>query len=391
MLKQFLSWLKSFNPLLKSLAIVAAFSPWLVLFYLPVQNYSANLLDVNDRDIIKQFIEWFGTAYSLFLALALVRVWGQFEMVEREFDREVDAIATLYRTAKYTRISDNGEGDDESNKFDYSIRRYILEYVKHVIENYQIEYQVPQQRSNGEKYLEEIGTKIGSLAHDDRLAIAPLVSELIRNLNEAMDVRGDRISHSKQRTPGIIQLVSIVSSAIWLFSFFTLVLYDPRLSIAMIGGVTFVIIMVIVIFFDLDNPFGGIWKISLDSWNEFLESIDPTPHIIFVYNIENTIIDRAQALLGMKMCKLKSFSRSGFLGNSWRKFLDDLQRISGNTNRKIRCSVKYSDEYFAGGYYKWVKDKELPLVVLQSGEKFDELMNHLEINLATRQFYRKGG
>lgn len=380
MLKKYLSLLQESSPILRSLGVVVALSPWLVFLYLRVQNYSAQQLDPLDRETIQRFIEWFGTAYSLFLALALVRVWGQYETVEREFDREVDAIATLYRTAKYTQISDDIESKDESSKFDYIIRKSILEYGKHVVDNYQIEYQDPQQRRNGEIILEVIGAKIGELAHNNQSAAAPLVSELIRNLNEAIDVRGDRISHSKQRTPLIILMVAIVSSIIWLLSFFTLVIYDPSLSFAMIFGVAFVIVMVIVILFDLDNPFGGIWRISLDSWDEFLELIDPNPHIIFVYKIENTIIDQAKARLGMKLCKLNSLSRSGFFGNSWRELLAELQKVGASKIRKVRCSAKYSDEFRAGGYYKWVGDIELPIVIRQSGDKFETLMNHLEID-----------
>jgi ABC-type sugar transport system permease subunit len=77
--------------------IALIFSPWLIFLYLYLSNYSLKL-DINDQEFIKGFIEWFGTAYGLFLALVLVNVWEQFGTVEREFDREVDALSMLLQT-----------------------------------------------------------------------------------------------------------------------------------------------------------------------------------------------------------------------------------------------------------------------------------------------------
>jgi hypothetical protein len=366
-------WFASIAPY----AIAFSFSPWLVVLYSYTAAFSEGL-NANDQGVIKGFIEWFGTAYSLFLALVLVNVWAQFDTVDREFDREIDAIASLYQTIKNTKTA------DEANKTRLAeiatdIIKDIKAYLEHVINNYRKEHLVGLQSRNGDQILEKISAKISLLTIELKVP-EPLISQLFHSLNEAMDVRGDRISHSKLHTRGVVKVVSYVASIVWLFSFFTLVIYNPLVLVVLIGGVTFVIIMVLIIIDDLDSPFDGTWKVEIENWHEVLELINPNPHLIFVYNIENTITDQIKAFLGKKICKLNSLSSSGILAISWREYLDEIQRVRTRTNKKVRCSDIYSNEFFDHGYDQQVNDKELPLVILQTGDEFEVLLSHLEIN-----------
>lgn len=119
---------------IQSFILALAFSPWLIIFYFFVANFVSGL-DPKDQETIKGFIEWFGTAYSLFLALVLVNVWAQFETIDREFDREVDALATLFYAVKHTHPPQgiDQEKADYINRVGNSIKDNIKYYVKHVI------------------------------------------------------------------------------------------------------------------------------------------------------------------------------------------------------------------------------------------------------------------
>src|SRR5690349_6573628 len=97
-------------PFLKSIGIVLALSPWLLYSYWAIIGQTAKL-EPNDRAVLRDFIEWFGTAYSFFLALAIVNVWSQFETVERELDRELDAVSAMLYTVRY--IQTSGQWQEE--------------------------------------------------------------------------------------------------------------------------------------------------------------------------------------------------------------------------------------------------------------------------------------
>lgn len=255
----------------QALGKVIAFVPWLIAVYILIAVYVVKLSE-NDREVIQGFVEWFGTAYSFFLALAIVNVWSQFETVERELDRELDAIASLLQAVNYTVPSEKSK-KKKLAKFKNEVRADIKKYLEHVLEHHKYEHLDPEKRRTGTRILRDVGDNISKLVNEQIVA-EPFINQLFRSLYEAIDVRGDRISHSKPYTPGIIQFMAVVISLIWLLSFLGLVIFDQGLTLFIRGSVGFVIMMVLVIFFDLGDPFGGIWKINLEDWREFLTSWD---------------------------------------------------------------------------------------------------------------------
>ncbi len=365
---------------IKPFLVAISFSPWLILLYLYISAYTKNL-DLKDLTIIQNFIEWFGTAYSLFLALVLVNVWNHYDTIDREFDREVDAIATLYQTANYAQVYD----DSRKTKLDElnSITEKIEKYLRHVILNYQNEHLYLQQRRNGEEILEGIGENISSIAFK-KVVTESLITELFRSLNEARDVRGDRISHSQQRVPQTIWIVAVISSLVWLLPFFGLNIIDPFVSVTLIGGVTFVIVIVLIIINDFDSPFDGTWKIGLESWSDFLEIFTPIPRIVFVFKNGNKLNDfLSRTSIGRRfslpVCKLSSLSREGLFGISWNYFIKGIQRHHPKNGEEIKCDVLYSDDFIKQGYKLNLKAENLPIVLLIIGNELNTLIDNQEI------------
>lgn len=374
---QFRSWfMEKALPFLKAIGIVAASWPWLMLAYSVIAPYMA-MRDKNDQEAVRGFIEWFGTAYSFFLALAIVNVWSQFETVEREFDRELDAVSTLLQTVKYTGVS-NKSKEGKLKEFKKRVIEDIQRYVTHVVNNYKFEHLVSRQHQNGDRILERIGTQISSLA-SNKVVPEPFVDELFHNLNEATDVRGDRISHSKPYTPGIIKLVALIASIIWLLSFLGLVMYDKWVAGLMLGGVAFVIIIVLVIFFDLGEPFGGIWKIHLDDWDEFLKNMGTTsaPEVIFIYNLKSTVMGQIRSLIRRDTCNLYRLTHEDS-GRPWREFLEKAKAPRVNVEVRVGCSDVHTNDLNEQGLQ--ISCTERPLVVLECGEDQVVLLTSQEIN-----------
>jgi hypothetical protein len=376
--KRFRTWFfEKALPFLKAVGLAAVFSPWLIFAYTVIAPYIA-ARDVKDQEAIRGFIEWFGTAYSFFLALAIVNVWSQFENVEREFDRELDAVSTLLQTVKYTAVS-NKSKEGQLEKFKENVIKDIKKYVTHVVNNYKFEHLVPRQHHNGDQILESIGGHISSLT-SNKVVPEPFIDELFKSLNEAMDVRGDRISHSKPYAPMIIQFMALIASMIWLLSFLGLVIYDKWVTSFLIGGVAFVIIMVLVIFFDLGEPFGGFWKIHLEDWGEFLYNMEHAsdPEVIFISRLESTLAGQFRAWIRSNTCKLNDLAHSRYFGIPWKKFIERVEKPRPNIDSFVRCVTVYSNELAEKGLH--ITGVERPLVVLLRGADQAVLLNSQEIN-----------
>jgi hypothetical protein len=360
-------------PFLKSVGFVLAFSPWLVVAYALVTSHALTLRQ-NDQDAIRGFIEWFGTAYSFFLGLALVNVWSQFETVDREFDRELDALSSLHQTVDYTSVEAAPPDPVKRTKlatFKRTVRREIRDYVQHVIANHRFEHRVHEQQRRGDRILETIGGQISTLTRE-KVVPETFLEELFKSLNEALDARGDRISRSDNYTPVVVKVMAVATSVIWLFSFLGLAIYDKTFAIALVGGAAFVIIMVLVIFFDLGEPFGGIWKIHLDDWPKFLETIDhdQDPQVIFIYKLEKSALN---VFNRRGKCRLYELAQ----GDRWEPFLGNLERDRGRRHPRLTSQAFHCNQLQEQGLP--TASQAWPLVVLKRASSTEVVLDGPQI------------
>jgi hypothetical protein len=237
------------------------------------------------RTNFQNFIEWFGVPYALVLAAVLVNAWQQFETVERDFDKEADALATLFETSL---LLDDRDGRlRQVTGLKAQIKEQIVKYVEHVSKNYRDEPFKKPLRKEGDRILTAIRLLIPQVI---QLRQELLARELLRLLNEAQDLRGDRIAESKQRIKKQLSMLSLIASIVWLFPFYALhfriadfppTLLD-RLNYVMavllgpglIVGVTFVVVSMLFIIRDLNDPFTGSWALELDSWTSLQEELE---------------------------------------------------------------------------------------------------------------------
>ncbi len=211
---------------------------------------------------IQNFIEWFGVPYGLLLALVLVNVWTQFDATDRAFDQEADDVLKVYDTFLLVL--------DESVK--RRACRLLYVYAWHVKHHYYNEYEARRKKTIGDLILSRIRTSITVLIRsraDKELAI-----ELLRLINELIDARGDRLAHSKQRVPVPVKVLSLLTSIIWLIPFFLLAFGSLGLGALFVGGVTLVVVAILLIILDLDDPIGGTWDVNVDAWDDLLATIN---------------------------------------------------------------------------------------------------------------------
>jgi hypothetical protein len=241
------------NPIVRGFA----FALWAVPIYFLLD------IQITDQDSIKiqNFIEWFGVPYGLLIALVLVNVWTQFDVTDRAFDHEADAVLKVYDTILLALDS----------TVITRVCRYLHIYAKHVRKHYHNEFDIKLKKRVGDILLTKLRNSIAVLLRskaDKELAI-----ELLRMVNELIDARGDRLSHSKQRIPTPVFVFAMVTSFIWLMPFFALGFDDWRLSAIFICGVTLVVVSILLIIVDLNDPIGGTWDIHLDAWDDLIDTV----------------------------------------------------------------------------------------------------------------------
>jgi hypothetical protein len=230
--------------------------------------------EVTGSWFVSDFIEWFGVLYGILLPLILVRAWEQFDDIDREFDREADAVKILYEDTLLLREENTSIGNE--------IVSSLREYTQHVIRNYKKESdnKTSKERRDGDQILNKIRKQYKFLIHLDgknKKESDPLIVELIHRLNDVIDIRGDRIGLSNQRLFETLRIVALATSIIFVLPFYFVSFTIPTglLDDALIICVTLLVIFIYMIIEDLDEPFDdGTWKVDTVSWQQILEDSD---------------------------------------------------------------------------------------------------------------------
>jgi hypothetical protein len=327
------------------------------VYLIPLSIFAAKLLDIIFRIIgidfaspadsargwfIANFIEWFGVLYGLLLPLILVRAWEQLDDIDREFDREADAVKVLYEDLFFL--------SGERATFGKRIAALLHDYVVHVMDKYPSETkrlgdenvdrntlfvrirQLYDQlmrpiasgnwedttteldldettkpddpRRTGDEILESIRQEYKSIMRPS-VTTDPvsdfLIRELFERLNEVIDIRGDRIGLASQRLFESLRIIALITSIIFVvpFYFVSFISFPSGLlDDTLIVGVTLLAIFIYLIIEDLDDPFTGIWKIDTESWKRVLDEMDSPERIQELENLGKEEPEKNTSVVG---------------------------------------------------------------------------------------------
>ncbi len=256
---------------------------WIISILLIIQalvdgnDTNGRFLSSADKQLALSFIEWFGVVYGFLLPTILVRVWEQFDEIDNVLDREADAVKSL--------VGDLMLLDEQYEDFRDHVLDSLLRYSENVIEFVNKKISDIQEKESGEKILKDIrGDYINIFRKGSGEAQASeiLQDELLTQLNNLIDYRGDRISLSTQRLFESLNFIAVVTSILWLVPFYFLYFQNPltgeELHLGFFGWllvicVTFLIIIILSIIDDLDQPFDGHWMVDIKSWEDLVVDI----------------------------------------------------------------------------------------------------------------------
>jgi len=244
--------------------------------FLPINFFSAG-----DQGLISSFIEWFGVLYGLLIPLILVKVWEQFDTIDREFDREADTIRMLFEDVQLMRKS--------HSNIKAEILVNLFKYVDHVINNYALEVEDKDLKFTGDLILRNIRKLYILLVNQKAKEQDSLISELLNQLNNLVDIRGDRIALSKQRIYQSLKSIALITSAIWVIPFYFLNFTFGFIGYLLLFGVTVLVVFILSIIDDLDEPFYGKWKIGIESWFDIQKELKKQLEELGVIVIESIV------------------------------------------------------------------------------------------------------
>ena len=225
-------------------------------------------LSKDDIILNRSFVEWFGVLYGFLLPLILVKAWEQFETLESEFDREADSLKVFAEDVMLL----------PKNFKDKKIKFILLaiEYVKHAQEKYVNEtFEENEAKKNGDSLLNRLRNEMSFFFTSVTTTknISPLISQLLKQLNVIIDVRGDRISNSKQRLFPGLRFVAVLTSYVFLIPFYFLDYEMGLFGDGLVLAVTILIVFVLHTIEDLDEPFYKKWRLHTDNWKILEENL----------------------------------------------------------------------------------------------------------------------
>lgn len=213
-----------------------------------------------DKEILGNFIEWYGILFSILLALVIVHVWTKYNTVDALVDKEADTLVSLLRFAKFL----------ESPPVFIALADVIYDYCAYFCQpGLSYENAMKDSREKLDKIFSELFKAVKSVQQPI------LTKEMIRCFDEAADTRGDRDAIAKERIPYVLWFMMVFTSMIWLTSFFWLAFIDVHLTVAvfMLFSTSVTVIGLLFIAKDIDNPISGMWKINFNAFRETCKEI----------------------------------------------------------------------------------------------------------------------
>jgi hypothetical protein len=101
---------------------------WPIISELNLDQTYDSFITEDDIELNKSFVEWFGVLYGFLLPLILVKVWEQFETLEKDFDKEGDSLKSFIEDVLLLPETLNGKKKN--------FLRTAIDYVKHVKSKY---------------------------------------------------------------------------------------------------------------------------------------------------------------------------------------------------------------------------------------------------------------
>ena len=225
-----------------------------------IYNSSQFIADVGG---FSAFLSVFGTLFGILSTLILVEVWSQFNKTSNLMEEESVGLEKLYTSSLYF-------NDDPFSK---KLKVSIIKYLELVIKD-DLQYMSTGKRNKeaGEKFRDIIDVIKSIKFDDDHDSI--IFDHIIREFDNIFNVRAARIEMGLSRIPTILKIFLYIASFLLITSFVLMPFINIFYGIVISSFVSFLVVMIIQIINDLDNPYMGCWILNNEAFKRALNHIE---------------------------------------------------------------------------------------------------------------------
>lgn len=235
-------------------------------------DFFGSFVAVEDYTFYLNFIGYISVLLGFFLPIILLRVWEQFDAIDREFDREAEAVTIFFEDVL---LLDN----QNFGSFKARILNLLLAYTQHVRVQYKHEHEGLNLLRKGNEILSIVRSEFKNIIYSgggkSHQRLESILNELIYQLNLVIEIRKSRISLSRKRLFASLKFILIITSVVWIMPFYV-ISYVGVFAYLLVFILTFLVIFILTVIDDLDDPFNGTWSIFIDSWKELSVEIQST-------------------------------------------------------------------------------------------------------------------
>ena len=255
-----IAWLESLQTLQAGIVVVGGFVAIALAIGYVVGRFTSREIRTAHNDRAGFILAVIGVVYAVLLAFVAIGTWERFEQAEvRSYD-EAGSLATVYRDA--------GSFPDGAR-----LRAILRAYVASVIRD-----EWPRMR-RGEKsqlsnaLLEAADRDVRALPADSA-RLANIQTQMLAAMDTALMDRQTRLTVDSNGINGIMWTVLIVGAVVtvaftYLFGFDKTVMQE-----LMIGGLSFLIGLVLFLVMALDYPFRGSIAVEPEAFRALLETFN---------------------------------------------------------------------------------------------------------------------
>lgn len=254
-----ISWLETLPTGVAGVVVVGGFVALaLALGYLASRFTSRDVRTANN-DRAGFILSVIGVIYAVLLAFVAIGVWERFQQAEARSYDEAAAIATVYR-------------DAESFKNATHLRETLRAYVRSVIV---VEW--PRMRRGRRSYLEspllETADRDIRNLPANTLPLANIQAHMLNAIDTALADREMRLTMDSSGINAIMWMVLLLGAVVTV-GFTYLFGFDQTLmQQLMIGGLSFLIAIVLFLTLALDYPFRGSIAVSPEAFRSLLATL----------------------------------------------------------------------------------------------------------------------
>lgn len=219
-------------------------------------------LYISDVGGISAFASAVGTLYGILVVFVLFEVWTEFNKTSQLIDKEAIGLERLFRLASYFR-------DNVSTK----MKKAIVDYVNLVIKSRFRDLAVGQRNAEIAKSFR----KIAKIIHDIKFTgtyDSIIFEQIVTHYGDLHEIRTERMNQSLMRLPTLLKVFLYLSSLMVLFVFIITPFSNMYYGFVITGVMTFIIVLVIQVVEDLDNPFQGYWTLTPEPFRRALKNIE---------------------------------------------------------------------------------------------------------------------